>query len=116
MSKALHVKPALYAFIYEDLKSIAMDHGYNLLLHGSMNRDLDLVAVPWAETLKPSEEMIAAFVQRIGGHVLEEATKKTHHGRTWYVINLNRGGTQSDDRYIPDPQYYLDISVMSPGL
>jgi hypothetical protein len=47
MEKPIHVKPNFYSYCYESLKDIAKNHGYNLLIHGSMNRDLDLIAVAW---------------------------------------------------------------------
>ena len=57
-SKPTHVKPSFYAFIYEQIKEIAKDYGYNLVLHGSMNRDLDLIAIPWIDNPKPELELV----------------------------------------------------------
>ncbi len=119
-SKPIHVKPALYAFYFETLKSIAFSFGYNLVLHGSMNRDLDLIAIPWQKEVFSHEAMVNKFAECLGGSIMPLRRKlesglyeasfysTTHHGRIQYVININRGDFHSP----VDPQYYLDISIM----
>lgn len=123
-AKPIHAKPSLYAFYFEELKSIALKYGYNLVLHGSMNRDLDLIAVPWQEELKEVLPMIEEFAEHLGGDIMNFPFRAddgklievnpyttTYHGRMQYVININRGG-YIGARYIEDPQYYIDISVI----
>lgn len=109
--RILHVKPGLYAEYYFILKTIAFDFGYNLVIHGSLHRDLDLIAIPWVSKVKPADKMILKMAKALGGMVqmaskTEMATKMTH-GRRAYVINLAR--YDKDFKY--DRQYYLDISV-----
>lgn len=48
----------MYALFYHDLKRIALRFGYNLVLHGSMNRDLDIIAIPWVDKPKSEQLMI----------------------------------------------------------
>ncbi len=43
MSKPIHVKPQFYTYAFLPLKEIALRYGYNLVIHGSMNRDMDLI-------------------------------------------------------------------------
>ena len=112
MDKPIHVKPMFYAHCFEKLKIIAKDYGYNLVLHGSMNRDLDLIAIPWVDNPKDDFEMIQAFDKALSGFHSEQ---KEHYrfsvlpgGRKSYTIDLNRGG--SFNHYV-DEQYYLDISI-----
>jgi hypothetical protein len=128
MNKPTHAKPSLYAFYFQVLKEIAVKYGYNLVLHGSMNRDLDLIAIPWQEEVKPHEAMIEEFCEVIGGKLMfangverHHAPDQdwpiyqvTHHGRMQYVINLNRKGKMINDVWV-DPQYYIDISVIPVG-
>jgi hypothetical protein len=110
--KPIHARPSLYAYYFYDLKKIALRYGYNLVLHGSMNRDLDLIAIPWQDKVKPHDKMIKAFAKFLGGKLMLwgklEYTNKPH-GRMAYVINLNRGEKNKEYK---DLQYYLDISVM----
>lgn len=112
MSKPIHVKPQFYAECMYALKEIAKEHGYNLVLHGSMQRDMDLIAIPWAEKLLPVADMIESFCNYLGGHIVSdpnrEEFKRTHHGRDNYCINLWRGGKKNN---YEDPEYYLDISI-----
>lgn len=114
--KPIHAKPSFYALMFEPLKEIALKYGYNLVLHGSLNRDLDLIAIPWQESLGSVEEMIAEFCEYVGGKISNDAQKDAPHGRKWYVINIYRGMYEkvpgfTERIYYPDPQYYIDISV-----
>jgi hypothetical protein len=125
MNKPIHAKPSLYAHYFFDLKEIALKYGYNLVLHGSLNRDLDLVAIPWQETIGSHDEMIEEFIACVGGdlmfangvdrsHAPDQKWDKynvTHHGRMQYVINLNRECKKVGEEW-KDPQYYIDISVI----
>ena len=116
MVKATHVKPAFYAHTYMLLKSIAESYGYNLLLNGSMNRDLDLVAIPWINKPKGEMELIKALDLFVSGSHFE--TKEEYlfkvlpGGRKTYVINLNRGGAWNGYK---DHEYYLDITITPLG-
>lgn len=40
---------ALLDLILEPMRRVAKDIGYALTVHGSLNRDIDLVAIPWRE-------------------------------------------------------------------
>ena len=119
LSKPIHVKPSFYAFCFEQIKDYARDRGWNLVLHGSMNTDLDLILLPWHPCANMSNvtDMVRHFAEMIGGHVqLQQNSKhdklmeynETVFDRRWYTININRGG-ESDD-----PKYYLDISAYVP--
>lgn len=66
MSKPLKAKPHFYAHCYHLLQAVAHGHGYNLLIHGSMNRDMDLVAVPWVDAPKTHIEMLDSFCECLG--------------------------------------------------
>jgi len=114
--KPMKAKPNLYAVYFEPLKAIALKYGYNLVIHGSLNRDMDLVAIPWQEELKPHYEMVAEMTSYLGGWIEAQETwnkfyslSVTYHGRMHYIINLNRGGKRTN---YEDPQYYIDLSVM----
>lgn len=121
--KPIHAKPSLYAHYFESLKEIAKEYGYNLVLHGSMNRDLDLIAIPWQEVVKPHLPMIEQFAEFIGGDIMfqtdedRDAFAIKYHGRYNYVININRDfekkyhGFKTIINEFADPQYYIDISV-----
>lgn len=126
VKKPTHVKPSLYAFYFERLKDIAFTYGYNLVLHGSMRRDLDLIAIAWQPEVKDHLAMIQDFAEVLGGYIMLEhidpeidRQKRIEkganiHGRLWYVININRSGRTNEDGVYEEAAYYLDISVIPP--
>jgi hypothetical protein len=118
--KQTHVKPNLYAYYFIELKEIAKECGYNLVVHGSMARDLDLIAIPWVDDPKPEMDLINAFCDYINGRTCDFKEQYLYSvlpgGRHSYVINLNRGGFRNyghglETEYLQDPEYYIDISV-----
>lgn len=54
-------RAAAYAAFYPMLCQIARRHGYALAIHGSLHRDLDLIAVPWVEEASEPLALIKAF-------------------------------------------------------
>lgn len=126
--KPIHAKPSLYAFYFGVIKEIGLKYGYNIVLHGSMNRDLDLIAIPWQEVIGDKMQMLNEIADCVGGYIMGEkggmtqemmdSFKAKYHGREAWVININRGISAKYDGMIPkftehdDPQYYIDISVL----
>lgn len=110
--KPIKAKPHFYAVCLKGMQEIAKEHGYNLMVHGSMNRDMDLVAVAWVDN--PSEHLflIHALCDYLGVYKLSEAKDYGYSvlggGRHSYVINLNRGSNFNG--YL-DEQYYIDLSI-----
>jgi hypothetical protein len=103
------------------MRDIAKDHGYNLVIHGSMNRDCDLIAIPWVDNPRLPLELVNELSKMLTGHIAASGHEKDIYmikslpgGRTSFVINLNRGGYKKPltdpPEFIPDPEYYLDIS------
>jgi len=116
MDKPIKAKPGLYAMYFLHLKQIAEHYGYNLVIHGSLDRDLDLVAIPWVDNPRPEQDMIKDFqmhltgrnVLRPSGNVQFTVLPGNRHS---YVINLNRGDKKGEWVRFEDEQYYIDISV-----
>jgi hypothetical protein len=79
---------------------IARRLGYALAIHGSVNRDMDLIAVPWTEKAVSGQELINAFEAEL--HLEPYAMTNTPnkpHGRWAHLLALDAG-------------LYIDISVM----
>lgn len=110
--KPQKVKPHFYAMCFAELQRIAKDMGYNLMLHGSLDRDMDLVAVPWQNDIKSHLELLQAWDRYLKGFCYDSLEHYMPSilggGRSAYVINLNRGGKYNG---YEDVQYYLDISI-----
>lgn len=84
-----------------------------------MNRDLDLIAIPWVNDPKSEFDMITALNDYLGGEIDKSLIGVLPGGRNSYVINLNRGGYKRNSKgeivdpieFTEDPQYYIDITV-----
>lgn len=111
--KPIKAKPVFYSYCYESLKAIAKENGYNLLINGSLNRDMDLVAIPWIDDPNPHSEVLKEFCAYLGVPYLTNQNDEPCHftvlpgGRSSYVIDLNRGGKWN--KY-SDEQWYIDLS------
>lgn len=119
MTKPVAYRAATYAWMVPRLTEIAREHGYALGLHGSLHRDLDLIAVPWVDEVSSPETLIEALRESISGLILPTGTKggrfdpasgtfveaiiesPSHkpHGRLAWNIHLDGG-------------LFIDISVM----
>ena len=111
-----------YVGLYPRLAEIAQQHGYALAVHGSLGRDLDLVAAPWVDEAKSADELIEAIRAALAGLIIADGTKggrydpeqgkfveavietpsKKPHGRLAWNIHLDCGAK-------------LDVSVMPRG-
>lgn len=55
-----------FALTWRELVALVREKGYALALHGTLDRDLDLVACPWTDAAVPAAELAQAVVERIG--------------------------------------------------
>jgi hypothetical protein len=92
--------PAFYGLYFVAMAKTARGLGYALGLHGSMQRDLDVIAVPWTEDAADADALVKALADAHGLRVSEDSPKVKPHGRRAYVLAM--GGT-----------FYVDLSVMS---
>ena len=98
-------RAVFYAVLYPSMRRAALECGYALALHGSMETYLDMIAVAWTEDAKPVETLAAAINECIGRTVwkdsnIEKSTPKPH-GRIVYTLSI-----------LGD--YYIDLSIMPP--
>ena len=91
-----------YAALLPKLQEVARRHGYALPVHGSLQRDLDVVAVPWTDDASDPVALIKALAERAGGFIPEGQAKTglKPHGRLAVTIYLGGQGG------------YIDLSVM----
>ena len=96
-------KAAFYACIWDDLRQAAMDCGWALGLHGSLNSDMDIMAMPWTEDAKDVDEMIEALSNCFTESPFKEEHKYAHwgrvHNRVIYTMSIWA-------------DFHLDISVI----
>lgn len=99
-------RAALKRFInnIDVLRQCARNHGYALAVHGSLMRDIDLVAVPWTlkaargRSLKDAMEKLCLALNGGKGVYGSRCGTRKPHGRRTYTIHF--GDT------------YIDLSIM----
>jgi hypothetical protein len=107
----------LYEKLIDPLTACARAHGYALATHGSLARDIDLIAVPWRSWACAPKELVVAIqatIKRVHGIALladvlgaanpgyfYEGSPFHAHGRLCWAFHLGGGP-------------YIDLSVMPP--
>jgi hypothetical protein len=108
----------LARLVLPPVRAVAKEKGYALGTHGSMARDIDLIAVPWRQhDVAPAFELVEA--------IRAEAERITGHTTVWF--NDERANPNDYTRRQPEPKphgrlgwsihitgtrCYLDLSVM----
>lgn len=92
--------PVYAAAMYPGLAAIFHLHGYALAVHGSLARDLDLIAVPW--TAKNSDiETVLKEVTTTYAVKLIGQPQTMNHGRVAYTLSCGFGECAIDLSFIP---------------
>lgn len=96
-------KAAFYASIWPDIKQAALDCGWALGLHGSLNSDMDIMAMPWTEEATSKEELINSILKCFEGNIFNDISKIPYYNkpnnRIVYTIHIFK-------------DYYLDINII----
>lgn len=99
------MKPATFApaycALYPKLAELARSHGYALAIHGTMDRDFDLVAIPWRAVVSDHKCLLADIVERFAINVIGEPDRRPH-GRIAYTLSIAFG------------QCAIDLSFLDP--
>lgn len=100
----------IYAQLLPTIRAAGKRMGYAIAIHGSMRRDLDLLAVPWVEDAASPQELVDFVAKEVSGFVIGDAnaqgevrrnpTAKPHGRLSW---NICWGG-----------EVFIDLSVMPP--
>ena len=103
----------LYATILPAMTEAARSCGYALAVHGTMARDLDLVAIPWTEAATDARTVVRAMAEHVARRVgsdlvigFQPSGTPRPHGREGFSIPL------AFDREGRDDAGYVDVSVM----
>jgi len=93
----------VYASCLPGIVELAKGLGYALAIHGSLQRDFDLIAIPWIDDAAPAEALITALANALSCYndpalMIDGPTDKPHGRRAWN-ISLGAG-------------LVLDVSVM----
>lgn len=97
----------IYAQLLPKIREVGKRLGYAIAIHGTMARDLDLLAVPWVDEAADPIELVAAIQEEVGGYVIgdlakqgsiENPTRQSHGRLSW---NICWGGKP-----------FIDLSIM----
>ncbi len=106
------------------IRAIARAMGWGIGVHGSLDRDIDLVGVPWIEAACSSDELRDRICAGIDYQEVGAATEKPH-GRRGYILaarnaehdhNLVRSGKKMGP-FDPKGRWFpaaIDLSLMDP--
>lgn len=102
-----------FAWMVPHLTEVARKFGYAIGLHGSMSRDLDLVAIPWVREAAPAETLVEAIRDAVGGFIRNDP--ETDDNR--YHLDTRNPGEKPHGRrawsiYFSGHRFYIDLSVM----
>lgn len=73
----------VYAAMYHELAEIFRSYGYALAIHGSLQRDFDLIAIPWTESPSSQEAVIRAIIAEFGLRPVGDVGHKPHGRKVW---------------------------------
>ena len=93
-----------YAALYPRLRQRARELGYALALHGSLAKDLDVLAVPWVEDAAAPHALVRALTEAAGGSCADPGTTMPH-GRRAFTIRLGKTGGYVDLSIVPPEDY-----------
>lgn len=66
----------IYAQLLPEIRETGKRLGYAIAIHGSMRRDLDLLAVPWVEDAEPAERLVHAVAEAVRGFVIGDVSNR----------------------------------------
>jgi hypothetical protein len=100
----------IYAQLLPKIREAAKGLGYALAIHGTMDRDFDILAAPWVENAVAAEELVEVIAKAVDGYVIGSSdegldrgkvgspTQQPHGRMSW---NICWGG-----------RVFIDLSVM----
>lgn len=92
--------PVYAAAMYPELARLFQKHGYALAVHGSLARDFDLIAVPWAEKVSQPRTVLRELTSTFSIKLIGKRGKK-NHGRYAYTYAVGFGHCSLDLSFFP---------------
>jgi hypothetical protein len=105
VSEIRNYRAPFYAIMYHEFRNIALLHGYALSLHGSMANDMDMIAVPWVQHVRPVEDLVEAIHKSMGktiwhDTIIQKAKEQPHNRVTYSLVIMG--------------DWHIDLSIMKP--
>jgi hypothetical protein len=102
----------MFAWMIPHIAMVARGLGYAIGVHGSMNRDLDLIAVPWTDSAAPEEVLVEAVRDAVGGFIRNDPPTEENE---YYSETRNPAAKPHGRRawmiHFAGHRFYIDLSV-----
>ncbi len=92
--------PLYCSAMYPQLAEVCKEHGYALAVHGSLQNDLDLIAIPWTEEAVTPRKLMNE-IQNTLAIKFDKATNKLY-GRKAYEAHVGFGVCRLDFSIFPE--------------
>lgn len=104
-----------YAPLIPILMRAGREVGYAIAVHGSLARDLDIVAIPWTDEAESAERLVLHLTAAVDGR-LRNGARKLEDG-TWEPAPASAPATKPHGRlawsiHLGSDGLYIDVSVM----
>jgi len=93
--------PVYAAALYPQLAVIARKHGYALAAHGSLQRDFDLIGIPWVDEASEPEVVVAEFTSTFAIREIGGRPSDMPHGRRTWTLSIGHGECAIDLSFMP---------------
>lgn len=98
-----------YEEVLPKIRRAAFDHGYALISHGSLKRDLDLIAIPWINAALDKETLTRAIhIAACGIQSQSYQWEEKPHGRQATCFPICWPEWETEEKSLG----HIDLSVM----
>lgn len=94
----------VYAAMYPEIAETVREHGYALAIHGSLQRDFDLIAIPWVNQPSTPTAVIEALAKEFDLKLIGSPTTRPH-GRLVYTLSCGWGECALDLGFMGATRY-----------
>ena len=91
----------IYCALYPDLAECVRKFGYALAVHGSLQRDFDLICIPWTDDIALPSAVVANIVDTFALRQVGAPSMKKH-GRQVWTLSLSFGECFLDLSFMPE--------------
>ena len=100
--------PVYAAALYPDLAGICHKHGYALSVHGSLARDFDMIAIPWADDVSSHSDVLDEIQSTFAIKEVGEREVRAH-GRIVHTLSVGFGECALDFSFMASPAPAIDL-------
>ena len=100
MSKPDPTYAPIYCAMYPDLAKLVREYGYALSVHGSLQRDFDLVCIPWIQNPSEPYYVVSKISEEFAVRSICDPEIK-EHGREVWTLSIGFGECFMDLSFMP---------------